>query len=440
MVNELRQLLRESVDSPPYDGGGLAAVVRGGRRRARRRRLTVIGGSAIATAIATAGVIGLASHTWPGAPDIVGLPAPSASTLHLSDAAEGVEGRDYRVLASYTNDNLDRDNGQYFDGVTDDGLILFRDGPRMGQLQPRFALMDPATGDKDWLPELDIGQAQTWPLALNKDRLVLVNADGGGMRLTVYVFDRSVRTWSTLTWPDLPRADAPRVVMGPDDRLYVSLPATQGQPPKGGWPMVNGEAEDSDAKGDTYALWSASMTDPSDVHDEGLLVGDVAFTDDAMVWTDRTNGDSGLIHVRDLDSGQEHSFDPHSGERCNLLNFGAAGDRVVLGQYCGTYKGEVRDDRVQIVSTDGDQIVTLQDSSIEGGLVGPSDVVTVTSYEPAQAGTYVYDLASDRFLRVSDSVSKWSLGGPTPRGDFMWHTAVNHGKGATQWLGRMVPR
>ena len=30
----------------------------------------------------------------------------------------------------------------------------------------------------------------------------------------------------------------------------------------------------------TYDLWSASLTDPSDVRDEGLTVGDLAFTDD----------------------------------------------------------------------------------------------------------------------------------------------------------------
>ena len=50
--------------------------------------------------------------------------------MRLTDAEQAVEGSDFRVLASYTNPNLDRDNGQYFDGVTDDGLILFRDGPR----------------------------------------------------------------------------------------------------------------------------------------------------------------------------------------------------------------------------------------------------------------------------------------------------------------------
>ena len=159
--------------------------------------------------------------------------------------------------------------------------------------------------------------------------------------------------------------------LGPDDRLYVFVPATQGQPPEGGWPTgPDGEADDADAEGDTYHLWSASLTDSSDVRDEALTVGDLAFTDTSMVWTDSTNGDAGLVHMRDLSTGEEHSFDPHAGERCNLLSFGATDDRVVLGQYCGTYAGGVRDDRVQILTTDGDQVVTLQDSGIEGAMAG----------------------------------------------------------------------
>ena len=162
-----------------------------------------------------------------------------------------------------------------------------------------------------------------------------------------------------------------------------------------------------------------------------------------MVWTDSTNGDAGLVHVRDLSTGEEHSFDPHSGERCNLLSFGATDDRVVLGQYCGTYDGGVRDDRVQILTTDGDQVVTLQDSGIEGAVAGSggtNDVVTVTAYQEDRAGTYVYDLGTDRFLRISDAVSIWGLGGPAPDGQFLWHTPVTTRHGATQWLGQLLSR
>lgn len=442
MVNDLRALLSERVAHPPPDDLDVAAVVAGGRRRVRRRRAGALGGAALATAAAVMAGSFVLSDAPPDL-DAAGVPRPDAPTLRLTDARTAVEGNDYRVLASHTNENLNRDNGQYFDGVTDDGLVLFRDGPRMDQPWPRFALMDPATGEKSWLPELDVGQAQTWPLALGTDQLVLLGAEGGrGTRLAVHVYDRDAEQWSTLRWSALPALDNPfGVELGPDGRIYVPVPATKGEPPPGGWPTgPDGEADDADADGDTHRLWSASLTDVSDVRDEELTVGDIAFTDDAMVWTDATNGDSGRVHVRDLETGEEHAFDPRSGEKCNVLSFGAADDRIVMGQYCGTYQDGVRDDRVQVLDLDGDQVVTLQDSSIDGGLTSDAGagIVTVTSHESGSSGTYVYDLGSDRFLRISDDVSSWVTGGPTPEGQFLWNTPENRGRGMIQHLGELV--
>ena len=61
----------------------------------------------------------------------------------------------------------------------------------------------------------------------------------------------------------------------------------------------------------------------------------------------------------------------------------------------------------------------------------------MTSYQRGTAGTYVYDLAEGRFVRVGESLSKWGLGGPTPEGRLLWQTA--HGrKGATQVLARWL--
>ena len=51
------------------------------------------------------------------------------------------------------------------------------------------------------------------------------------------------------------------------------------------------------------------------------------------------NGAAGQVHVRDLATGEETSFDPGPGERCNLLGFGATDERIVMAQYCGTYEG-----------------------------------------------------------------------------------------------------
>lgn len=442
MVNELRELLRDNVASAPPDHDDLAAVLATGRRRVRRRKRAVLGGAALATA----GIVSLGSWAWvdPAPPDLgtAGVPTPSGLVLHLADAEAAGEGRDYDVLTSYTNENLNADNGQYLDGVTDDGLVLFRDGPRMDLLRPRFALMDPRTGEKDWLPEPGIRNAhtQTWPVELSEERLVLLAADSGGggdtMDLTAYVFDRADRAWDAVTWPDLPGTTGPWAVdVGPDGRLYASVPAVTGGPPEEGWPIgPDGEADDADAPGSTADLWSVSLTDPSDVRDEGLTVGSFTFTDSSMVWTDSTGGESGRVHVRDLTTGEETSFDPRSGERCNLLSFGATDDHVVLGQYCGTYEDGVRDDRVQVLTTSGEQVATIQDSDLEGALAsaGEPGLVTVRSFQRGASGTYVYDLADERFVRVSDSLSSWSSAHLLPEGMLSWDTSVNFRRGATQ--------
>lgn len=443
-MNELRALLHESVAAPPHDDIDLGPVLRTGRRRVRRRRTTVVGGAALAIATLATATAALAPGGGDDADVADGRPVPDAPTLRLADADRAVPGQDYRELASYTNENLNRDNGQYFDGVTDDGLVLFRDGPRARQLYPRYALMDPGTGAKNWLPRLSIGQTQAWPVELGAERLVLLSHDessddGMTMGLVAHVFDRDASSWRTISWPDLPRVGFPSGDIGPDGRLYVRVPATRGQPPEGGWPTgPDGEADDADADGDTYDLWSVSLTDPADARAEGLRLGSFDFTDRELVWTDATNGDSGRVHVRDLRTGEEHSFDPRSGEKCNLLGFGATGDRIVMSQYCGTYEDEGRDDRVQVVDTDGDQVVTLQDSSLEGALSGDGDLVTMTSYRPQSEGTYVYDLGTDRFVRISDTVSSYGSGGPTPSDLFLWHTSVNKRRGATQHLGEWL--
>ena len=115
---------------------------------------------------------------------------------------------------------------------------------------------------------------------------------------------------------------------------------------------------------------------------------------------------------------------------------------MVLGQYCGTYAGGVRDDRVQILTTDGDQVVTIQDSGIDGASPGPAeagDLVTVTAYEGRRR----------RHLRLRPRAPTGSSGSATrspagrwadrpPTGHFLWDTPVNNRHGATQWLGQLV--
>jgi hypothetical protein len=83
-------------------------------------------------------------------------------------------------------------------------------------------------------------------------------------------------------------------------------------------------------------------------------------------------------------------------------------------------------------------VATVQDDSIDGSLGEGSDVVTVTSYQRGRAGTFVYDLDTDRFLRVTEDVSSWFMSGPVAPGQFMWSTPVNDGNGATQGIAEIV--
>lgn len=441
MVNELRALLRDNIASAPADDADLSTVLTRGRRARRRRRIGVVGGTAVAAVTATALVVPMLTggSESPGFADRP--PVPDAPTIGLVDAAPAVEGRDYDVLATYTNEDLNAGNGQYLDGVTDDGLILFTDGPHGIHNTVRRALMDPATEEKDWLPQPP-GDAdlQLWPIELGAEKLVFTGVTydrGGSGALVAMVFDRGAGTWQRMEWPGLADVDGYRPgIVGPDGRLYLSVPATQGGPPPGGWPMgEGGEADDSDADGDSYDLWSVSLSDPDDVRDEHLRLGDLAFSGQQMVWTDRTNGDAGLVHVRDLSTGEERSFDPNSGEKCNLLTFGVSANRIVMGQYCGDY-GDERDDRVQILDTDGQQVVTIQDTGIEGAVAasGDSRVVTLRSYDDETAGNYVYDLKANRLLRVSEGFSSWTPEGAVHGGLFQWNTPVNRNTGAKQWL------
>ena len=212
VVNDLRELMRENVAAPPPDRLDLADLVRTGHRRVRVRRTVAFSGSVALVAAVVAGTtIGLgqgANHAGP----VDGPPHPDAPTITLADATRAVEGADYRVLASYTNDESEGLIDRFFDGVTGDGLGA---GPRHRVSTCTARLMDPATGAQDFLPEGPFGGDQTYAVDLGADRLVLVGYYGRDGHQTTYVFDRSTRTWSTLEWPGLPKAPGRPFPEGP---------------------------------------------------------------------------------------------------------------------------------------------------------------------------------------------------------------------------------
>ncbi len=430
MVNDLHDLMHDASRNAPHDLGDIGAVLHRGRSRVRVRRVGIAGGTALAV-----GAISLVSLGWlnPATGDLTSaqVTRPGGHSVQLSDALPAVEGTDYRLLTSTTNESLDRDNGQRLDGVTDDGLILFRDGPRSGQLFPRFALMDPGTGIKDWLPALDIGQHHTTAVELGEERLVLFSTDsetGGAGNLMASSFDRATRRWSRTTWPGLPSTDRPSMTAGPDGRLYTPIPTTQASPRPG------------DADGDTFDLWSVSPTDGTDVRDEHLRVGAIGFTDTSLVWTDSTNGATSQVHVRDLTSGVETSFDPQLGEGCDVIDIEVAGEHLSMLQFCGLDDSGLRDDRVQVMTTDGEQVVNALVSGLAyAQLSADGGFLTLMVDGPEAGGTYLYDTTDGRFIKISDATSSWETGGgPSPEDLLLWSTPVNRGHGATTWLGELL--
>jgi hypothetical protein len=427
MVNHLRDLLRESVVDAPRGDIDVASVLTAGRRRVRSRRTALLVGTAALVALVVGGgaaLLGLGLGSDFDAANRSGQRQmePVGPVLSLADARRAREGTDYRVLAKHTNEDLDRAQGQYFAGVTDDDQVLFLDGPRALPQSTGIALMDPRTGEKKWLPGAP--RRVEWPVELSAERLVFIRTlDDDVDPLQADVFDRVARTWSTIEWRALPiQGRIPvlgQVSSGPDDRFYVGLFR----------PGDNGRSD----------LWSVSMSDPADVRNEHLVVGAFNVTGDLLTWTDGGDGNeapTGHVHVRNLASGQEASFDPRPGDRCSQQSLGRTKRYIVLGLNCGTL--DLQDDNwFQVFTADGDPVVTVRDDGIDEATVSDSAVTLHASAAGELSGNYVYVFSSGRLLRVSDAVSRFGLGG-WPSGDFLlWDTPVSDGHGATQWLGEL---
>jgi hypothetical protein len=329
-----------------------------------------------------------------------------------------VQGRDYRVVTSWTNENLDRANGQYLDGITDDDRVVLRDGPHGIHNRVRVVLLDEGLTHQDSLPPPP--QSLGNPLELTAERLVYATDRGSLTKVGVAILDRDTDAWRTVTWPGLPHREYGQVQVGADNRLYVAYAD----------PSVGSGLEKFD-------LWSASLTDPGDVRDEHLVVGDFDLTGDELTWTSTHNAPNDGLHVRDLTTGEQTDVDPLSGDRCNQLSLRRTPSYVAMYQYCGTHDG-VRDDRVQVVTPTGEPVVTIQGDGVELGYATDRGVV-VDSYARKEGGSYLYDFESGQLRRMTEGVSRFALGSLFPDGSDLvgWHTPETHGHGATQWIGEL---
>ena len=400
MVTELRHLLEESVQHPPAEPHGTAAIVRRARSR-RRRHQIVAAGSALAV-LAVAGVAyGVVRELTGGTgADRVAHTEPVGPVVHPDDAVSGGPGKDVTVFASYLNRHVNSRNGRLYEQVTSDGRVLVGQATWRDPSDPlteytRFGLQDPATGALRWLPappdaRYADNHAPSGPMvvAVHGDTVVWLDRDRAPLPIDVY--DLGTRAWSHFTIDT-------KAFPGSDDGIDLEAPAVSGD-------RLYFVPLGLDEPLYRRTLWSVPLDGSSPPRREAE-VGDFAIDGSTLVYTEANNRPIDRVTVRNLETGKEHSFDPQSGDRCNQLSLAVARGVIALGEFCGE-KGPIRDDRVHVVTTDGRPLVTLQGSGIEVGGVSRG-FVTATSYgEGAPAGTYVYDLAASRLVRISTDVGE----------------------------------
>lgn len=419
MVNELRSLLHESSENAPYAAFDATALLRAGRSRTRRQRAVAVG---TAAAIVATVIGGSALALDRNGPDRA-TPAPplpqDGRTLHLADATTA----DLETVFSHVNEDLDQGSGQYVDGITTDGLAVFRDGPHGADNVAEMSLVDLESGGESQLPDL------TYPvnslLEATGDRIVYFGGNASTTTMFgtgVVIFDRATSTWSEVSWPALPPTTPVGMSMGPDGRLYVAAYDV---------PAGTGEGDPNDLMRRPTDLWSVSLSDPADVRAEGLRVGSFAIDEGHLVWTDGTEP---RVFVRDLATGEETSFDPGPDAGCNQHGIDLEEDKIVLSLFCKG--GGERDDRLQIVTLTGEPVVTIQDASLSGTTNNGGQVL-VYGHGRDQTGHYAYDLDTGTFLRLSTNDSMFGMGGPVTDGYVLWTEGYEGRDGSTQKIARI---
>lgn len=420
MVNELRTLLHESSENAPYAAFDATALLRAGRSRTRRRRAVVVGTTAALVATIVGGSSLLLDRNGPDR----ATPAPplpqDGRTLHLADARPA----DLETLFTHVNEDLEQSSGQYVDGITTDGLAVFRDGPHDADNVAKMSLIDFESGEETQLPDLTFPVSSL--LEATEDRIVYF---GGSASTTTMlgvgavVFDRATSTWREISWPDLPPATPVGMSMGPDGRLYVAA-----------YDVPAGTSTDGDPSGIVRRptdLWSVSLTDPEDVRTEGLRVKSFAIDDGHLVWTDGTDP---RVFVRDLTTGEETSFDAGLEAGCNQFGTDLENEKIVLSLFCKG--GGERDDRLRVVTLAGDPVVTIQDASLSGNTNNGGQVL-VYGHGSDQTGHYAYDLDSGAFIRLSTNDSMFGMGGPVTDGYVLWTEGYRGRSGSTQTIARL---
>jgi hypothetical protein len=405
-MNDLTTLMHQASDQAPPDRVEVATLVRAGRSRVRRRRAVA--------GIAVAAVAGLVA----GVPMLFDAPSRTAQpsgepgqVLRLADATAAQRGVDYDVLATFTAHATDSAfEGEFVRGVLSDGTVVVQSYPRGIDAASRVTLVGP-----DGSRPVDAPRSLGNYLGATPTALVF-GADANG----IWTLDLVSLGWrETLEGRDFD-TNAPA----------QPLSATRGRPTE----VHLARAADQEH---TRAIYAATLGERDG--SELATGGDVSAFGSHVAWTASYDAPNDRVFVRDEATGTKTSFDPHTG-RCDQQDLGLTADRVVVMVNCAHAGGEQSEtdvvDRIDVFDLTGKPI-----ARITGDELGPVRMtdrfLTISSWKRSEAGTYTYDLATGRFLKVEDSMSGLT-GRETGTGStLVWQERLDGDSGATYVVAQM---
>ena len=405
-MNDLDTLLRTAADPVPEARIDPELLVRLGRSRVRRRR--ALAGAAV---VAVAGLAG--TLPWLAAGSDPALPPAQQPRDHLTlaDATVARSGADYAVLHTFTAHSTDDGmSGEFVRGVLPDGTIVAQ-AYAGGRTATRIELVGP-------------GGSRTVEAPRS-----LENYLGGTATTAIFGAGENGGLWlldvDTLTW---------RVALAGQD-VDTNVPvqpitASQDRPDHVYYPGSATTAADR-------RLFEADLGDRS-----GSVLGrggDIAAFGGRVAWTAAHDAPNARVTVRDEATGETTSFDPGTGS-CDQKGLGLTPDRVVVMVNCRDAGNEQTEtdvvDRIDVFDLTGRPL-----AQITGAELGPVRMtdrfLTLSSRAGDRTGTYTYDLATGRFLKVTDSVSGLA-GAETGTGStLVWQQRLDGDSGATYVVAAM---
>lgn len=397
-MNNLHTLLEDASSDVPVEAFELDAIVSSGRSRVRRRR--AVGGLALAAVVGLGAALVVPGGSGDG--DHQPTSPPQVRVLTLDDASQAEPGRDYQVLREFTAHQTDAAmTGVFVRAVLPDGTIVAqRHEPAQVVL-----IAGPEARGVEMPPTLGNYLGAT-------DRELVFGSD----RDTLWMLDRA-----SLQWREVGRLlDVNQDIQpltGQDGRVFVAGSAF---------------AEESSRPILSIDTATGQAT-------EVARGGNVAAAAGRVAWTDVYDAPTRTVTVRD-EQGALTTFDPHTGE-CVTKGLGMTAQRIVLMSNCQDEAGDSeRTDivtRVDVFDLDGDPLTRIESDDYFGPVRMSDRYLTLPMWEGERGGTYTYDLETERFLHVEDTLSSL-VGRETGSGStLVWEKRLDGGSGATYVVAQM---